>query len=104
MKRIGLALVLALTLTLLLGGAWASHGHHHGHHGFHGGCCVFVGPVGPVSPFFAHPFGLHRHFFFPPSSTCGCLGPGGGMAFSGSGDLAIGLSPVSRVLLRNPCD
>ncbi len=69
MKRIGLALVLALTLTFLPGGAWASHRHHHGHHGFHRGCCVFVGPVGPVSPFFPHPFGLHRHFFFPPSST-----------------------------------
>jgi len=64
MKRLALAFVLALavSLTLLAGAA----GAHHGHHGFHGGCCVFIGPV---SPFFPHPFGLHRHFFFPPSST-----------------------------------
>ncbi len=47
MKRVSLALALALVigLSLVPGTAWAGHRHHHGHHGFAGRCCVFIGPV-----------------------------------------------------------
>lgn len=58
MKRIGLALTLALVVGLPLwpGAGWA----HHRHNRVFVGCCVFIAPGHPVV---IHEFPGHSHFF-----------------------------------------
>ena len=70
MRRIGLALSLALIVSLSLtpGAAWAWRGHVRVFvgPGFQSACCVFIGPR---HPFGHRPFFFSQGFFLPPTSS-----------------------------------
>ncbi len=85
MKRVGLAVALAVSLSLVPGVASAGHRHHGVHTGFHAGhATVFISPhPGFIHghPFAHQPFVVQRHFIHPGFIPPGFIDPRFGSTF-----------------------